>query len=39
MKKFLLFLVLAGVGYYVWKSYVEADGQRDVWSQVTDKVG
>ena len=38
MKKFFGLLLVAGAGYVLWRKYVEADGQRDLWSEVTDPV-
>ncbi|HYP74004.1 MAG TPA: DLW-39 family protein [Microbacterium sp.] len=36
MKKLLLVLTAAGVGYLVWRKYVEDREERDLWAEVTD---
>ena len=36
MKKLLLVLTTAGVGYLVWRNYVEDREERDLWAEVTD---
>lgn len=38
MKKLLVVLLVAGVGYAVWRQYAEQQDERDVWTEVTDDV-
>lgn len=36
MKKLLVLLMAAGVGYVIWRKYTEDAAERDLWSEVTD---
>ena len=36
MKKLLLVLTAAGVGYLVWRKLEEDREERDLWAEVTD---
>ncbi|WP_265522449.1 DLW-39 family protein [Oerskovia flava] len=36
MKKLLLLLLTAGVGYAIWRKYTEDNSERDLWAEVTD---
>ena len=38
MKKFILGLLLAGVGYAIWNRYQQVSLERDLWSDVTDSI-
>ncbi|XBH21266.1 DLW-39 family protein [Jonesiaceae bacterium BS-20] len=38
MKKFFFVLLAAGAGYAIWRKVTSADGQRDLWSEVTDPI-
>jgi hypothetical protein len=36
MKKLLVLLLAAGVGYVIWRKCTEDAAERDLWSEVTD---
>jgi len=36
MKKLLLLVIAAGVGFVIWRKVSEDDGARDLWAEVTD---
>ncbi|AEE44161.1 MULTISPECIES: DLW-39 family protein [Cellulomonas] len=36
MKKLLLLVAVAAVGYVVWQKYQQDQDERDLWSEVTD---
>ena len=36
MKKLLLVVAVAAVGYVLWQKYQQAQDERDLWSEVTD---
>jgi len=36
MKKLLLLVAVAAVGYVLWQKYQQDQDERDLWSEVTD---
>lgn len=38
MKKFLVTLLVVGVGYVLWRTYAQEQDERDLWTEVTDDV-
>ncbi|WP_435298917.1 DLW-39 family protein [Timonella sp. A28] len=38
MKKLIVVLLMAAAGYAVWRKVTGDDGQRDLWSEVTDPI-
>ncbi|GCD20259.1 DLW-39 family protein [Cellulomonas fimi] len=36
MKKLLLVVAVAAVGYVLWQKYQQDQDERDLWSEVTD---
>ncbi len=38
MKKLFVVLLTAVAGYAVWRKVTGDDGQRDLWSEVTDPI-
>ncbi|ACV07688.1 DLW-39 family protein [Jonesia denitrificans] len=38
MKKFILVVLAAAAGYAIWRQVAADNGQRDLWSEVTDTV-
>jgi hypothetical protein len=36
MKKLLLLVAVAAVGYVVWQQYAQDRDDRDLWAEVTD---
>ncbi|WP_211218573.1 DLW-39 family protein [Jonesia quinghaiensis] len=38
MKKFFFVALTAAAGYAVWRKITAEDGQRDLWSEVTDTI-
>ncbi|MCL2422659.1 MAG: DLW-39 family protein [Micrococcales bacterium] len=38
MKKLLILLVLAGIGYVAYRKFVADQDERDLWAEVTDNL-
>ncbi|MCL2466687.1 MAG: DLW-39 family protein [Micrococcales bacterium] len=38
MKKLLVLLVLAGIGYVAYRKFVQEQDERDLWAEVTDNL-